>query len=529
MTKEGGERHMENGRKEFVSTLCNIYIVFLLAVLPLYTQGTYYKIGDSKYLLFRNVSLICLGIWMAYVIVSGVSAWIGRLRTVKRGGGKGPIVSGQTRSELLGRKAWSIVDIAVLAYGACVLLSALLSPYRTTAWFGYQDWYMGALSQLLFVGIYFFVSREYTRVAHPIRLGEAGLFLVVLIAFLQRFGLDILNLQAPFQTADWEYSHMLSTIGNINWLCGYLSVLLPWPVVGFFYSKRRGKQMIYYIISVLALVLTLTQGSDTGILLVIACLGLGILYGIRRTDFFRKSVLLALGVCVVTPLMGYAMALLKTSEMLAADGFVTGLITKPFWWAFALVLLLVYALQRILPTKKVQWLNHFLLIGGIIIAVGLIVIYLCNLPSGDEWGTGRLGLWQAAWMGFCRSGWLQKLIGVGPDCYAEYIYGMPALAELIQMEGHWGDSIFANAHNEWLNTLVNCGLLGLGAYAGVFVCALRRYRGMMLGVMVLVLYGVNSLFSFQQVLNAPLLFLVLGICESRYRAEFVKHELQEIA
>ena len=66
-----------------------------------------------------------------------------------------------------------MVDAAVASYGICVLLSALRSEYGALAWTGYEGWYMGAVSQLLFVGIYFFVSRQYDGARWPLYLGEA--------------------------------------------------------------------------------------------------------------------------------------------------------------------------------------------------------------------------------------------------------------------------------------------------------------------------------------------------------------------
>ncbi|MDE6168054.1 MAG: hypothetical protein K2G28_06310, partial [Acetatifactor sp.] len=69
----------------------------------------------------------------------------------------------------------------------------------------------------------------------------------------------------------------------------------------------------------------------------------------------------------------------------------------------------------------------------------------------------------------------------------------------------------------WLNQLVNTGILGVCCYGGIFFCGAVRYRKDMAGLMALALYTVNSLVSFQQVMNAPLLFLILGICESRRR------------
>ncbi len=496
---------MDKENNEFLSVLCELYMIALIAILPLYTKATYYQIGDAKYLFFKNISVLCLGVWVLYrlgSVIRGLPSYFKKILHHK---------------QFCYKVQWSIVDCFMLFYGICGFVSAIASAYETTAWQGYRDWYMGAVSQVFFVGIYFLVSREYTGSAYPIYLGELALFGVVLIAFLQRFGVNLFQLQTGFRETDWAYSHMLTTIGNINWLCGYLSVLLPLPIVGYFYSARAWKQKMCYAISVLTLVLLLTQGSDIGIVLVAACLGLGFLYGIRQREFFEKSILLAIGVCVICPSMGLLMKLLGTWAMLPVDGFISAWVAQPIWWVMAVGLIIGYLLQRKLSNKVAKIVNRSLVITAFLVAGVVAVIYLCGLPEGAGWGSGRGGLWKAAWMAFCEMDIWHKLVGVGPDCFAEYIYTNPSIAKVIEMEGHWADSIFANAHNEWLNLLVNEGICGMTAYLGIFVCAFRRYRGMMVGVMVLLLYGINSLFSFQQVMNTPFLFLVLGICESKYR------------
>ncbi len=78
-------------------------------------------------------------------------------------------------------------------------------------------------------------------------------------------------------------------------------------------------------------------------------------------------------------------------------------------------------------------------------------------------------------------------------------------------------AVFANAHNQWLNHLVNMGLLGLCGAVGLLITSVRRYRGYLPCVLALALYGANSLVSFQQVLSTPLFFLILGIAESRIK------------
>ena len=57
---------------EFLYLLCNLYIIGLTVALPLYTGGTYWQIGDSKYMLFRNLSLLCLNLWLAVSLAEGI-------------------------------------------------------------------------------------------------------------------------------------------------------------------------------------------------------------------------------------------------------------------------------------------------------------------------------------------------------------------------------------------------------------------------------------------------------------------------
>ena len=52
-------------------------------------------------------------------------------------------------------------------------------------------------------------------------------------------------------------------------------------------------------------------------------------------------------------------------------------------------------------------------------------------------------------------------------------------------KGYFEGSVFTNAHNEWLTTLVNMGLLGVAAYAAVFITALQTYRKNFLAVLLL--------------------------------------------
>ena len=162
---------------------------------------------------------------------------------------------------------------------------------------------------------------------------------------------------------------------------------------------------------------------------------------------------------------------------------------------------------------KGLWLG-LVILGTAALAVGGIV-YLWRLSGSEAWINGRGALWRLSLQGFWRGDWKQKLFGAGPDCFAEYIYSTFAPSELFAQEGYWANAVFANAHNQWLNHLVNMGLLGVGCAVGMAIAAVRRYRKSLPGVLVLALYGVSSLVSFQQVMSTPLFFIMLGICEYR--------------
>ncbi len=506
----------QKNQTEFFGTLCNLYMIVILVVIPLYTGGTYYQLGDRKYQIFYNVSLVCLGLWLVFTVGAALLRCLHKSRKEIFAAAKKGV------KKFCGNP----VDLSMLIYGAVVLLSAFFSNYGNTAWMGYRDWHMGAVSQILFVGIYFLVSRNYDGSVYPLYLGELALFLITLLGIGNRLGWDPLGLYAPFRETDWEYCNMLSTVGNINWLCSYLGVMLAFPVAGYLNSQKKGKSAAFFLISALGLMLLVVQGSDIGVWMAAACViicllaGCFPLYRHRFRTFFKRGMALLAAVMVLLTAMGWLAGLRGTLRMIPSDSFLQGSLSHIGPWAAGAILLCgISILLWLLPASMEKPAEKAVLVMGFLTVTAGGIWYLVRSPQGDFWGSGRGVLWSAAWKGFLEAGFLQKLLGAGPDCFAEYLYAIMPAQEIYRGGGHWGRAIFANAHNEWFNQLVNVGLLGTAAYLGIFVCAWKRYRGMILGVLGILLYLINSLTGFQQVMNAPLLFLVLGLCENRVRKE----------
>ena len=485
---------------EFVGLLCSLYLIFMTAVLSLYTGGTYWQLGDTKYILFRNVSLLSLGIWLAVMLFSALrSLPIDKKRIHKL----------------------SVMDICMLVYMAAVLISALCSPYDQIPWLGHQEWYMGAVSQCFFVGIYFFVSRSYSGNKYPIYVGEAALAVVFLIGFANRLGFDPLKLMQSFTVKSWEYSHMISTIGNINWFCGYCSVMLGLPAAGYLKCREKPQMILFYLLSIMGLILLCIQGSDAGPLIAATCIGISLLYGLKDQVIFQRGLAMAAGMCMGMALYARIAKLLGSEAAAAvpADGIGFDKIAWNGWWVIGTLFVLLAVLFGRFSRKTARTAGLWILLSGGMAMAAAAAVYALHLPAGDGWGSGRGGLWRFAWQGFVQGGLRQKLIGAGPDCFASYIYDTLPAYELTPTEGFWTGTIYANAHNEWLNALINLGIFGAAALAGIFAAGVKRYKGCLLGLLVIAMYGINSLISFQQVLSTPFLFMVLGLCENSVRKD----------
>ena len=96
---------------------------------------------------------------------------------------------------------------------------------------------------------------------------------------------------------------------------------------------------------------------------------------------------------------------------------------------------------------------------------------------------------------------------------------------MLGVSGQWENAIFSFVYNEWLNMLVNEGILGALAYLGIFVTAFyglwKRKDDKLIMIVLLAIAGymANATFSFQQVVSTPLMFAVLGMGEQLIRSK----------
>ena len=550
--------------------LVRIYLFFLAVILPFFHMDGFVMIGDRKYRLFFMVSVIVLPIcWLLKVI-----EWIGKkleksLDAESRTTTDETYWSRKDKKEIFSKSAWKYINwkkIAMMAMALYALFSAMSTFFsidRQTAIWGYTDWHMGLISQLLFVLIFFtfaFLWKPSVLDLMMLMVSSAG---ICLLGILNRFAIDPLRMYQGLEY--WNKTHLLATIGNINWYCGFVCVTFP---IGMWMYLDRDtiesqsrtteeqahtiKGVLIHMALICVQIVTfgtlITQGSTSGLI----TLGVVTLFFfgccINRPGGIRRfgELLVLWGITGLAIRLWYFFSD-KEQIYFATDLGIEQILESPLILLMTLLGLGILAV-RYIPVKRSENLSaqitqgksrgdrrtglrqiqkiYFVLL-GIVIAVGTVAIWNW-MP--DSWGSGRGYLWRLVVRAFGDMPFYRRLIGVGPDCFAPYMYSHYGA----ELEGFlaewWGNALVANAHNEWLNTLINMGLLGLVPYVttilGTIIFLIVKIkeqksdekkvirnnwcRYALLGC--IIAYCVNNTASFQQVMSTPYLFMMLGMC-----------------
>lgn len=517
---------LQEGLRLFVT----IYMLLILLVQPFYYTNGYARIGTNKYEFFYDVSVAA-----AVVVVPLVCIYLGISFYIKYQ------LEKSEESPFVG---FSVTDWFVLGYGAVVLLSYFFSAYRDPgaygdAWKGTGGWYMGACSQLLFVGIYFAVSRFWKAGKWLPALWLSVMLVIFVLGLLNRF--DIRPLDMPSFTAEF-----ISTIGNINWYCGYLVISL-FGVMYYFWTKAEQKLWVRMLLAVWLLVgfaALITQGSRSGILALFA--GFVGLYLLSMKDPVKLERFFLCCVCFGGACVGIYLFRARFEEHYNySDSLWDYFGNRLFAWVILVTSIVIWGVIKWLNQKErlpvklftgLGYVGSMMILAGAVTVVILITRNTQNPGSigilsenplftfDTSWASNRGATWMAAWKCFADQGLWEKLIGIGPDTMVMYI-NSGKNQELLQMVSEvFGHLKLTNAHNEWLTILVNEGLLGLIAYAGIMISAMARFfkagkNSAIVGAcgMAVLAYIANNMFSFQQAMATPALFLVLGMGEAYMR------------
>lgn len=520
--------------RDLLDILVSLYMAALIVLLPLHsTEAGYRSIGTDKSMFFRSVSLTAYKLILPVTALYLLCLALRRLKSGK--GGRSAI-------------AVSVTDLFALLYLAAVVCSYLHTPFKQeTEWgdtfYGTYSWYLGFVTQLLFLGIYFTVSRLWQRKDWMAALWLPVMAVITILGYLNRFGIYPLEMKGAGP-------QFISTIGNINWYCGYIVTVMSCAAYYIWHgqgcAKKRWMRTAAVLVLGMGMASLVTQGSSSGVVALALLLGVFYLLSMKDAErlqrFFEGCILLS-GVCIFT----WLVRKIWPGAMNYIEGTTDLLTMSPLpFLLLGLSLFCRFWLRR--GRRKGCFRARIWTSLGVAVwaaagaaVIVFVIIMVCNtmhpgsigplsqlgaFTFNASWGSNRGITWTAGLTCFLDQDLAGKLVGVGPDAMALYIHSgvNPALRQMV--EDYFGRLALTNAHNEWLTVLINEGLLGAAGYIGLMVTAICRYlkagrKDALTGAMGMgiLAYTLNNIFSFQQVMSTSAVFLLMGIGEACLRVE----------
>lgn len=511
------------------------YLFLIFGVYPFYMKEGYVGIGEGKYEFFLYCSLGAIAILSVLALLRGMQSMKER-----RFAGE---------PYLIDWSRLSVTDLLVLLCLAEITISTLLSDFRQEAIWGTEGWHIGLVLLAGLCCLYLLISRVWdgNKMVWYVSMAASGI--VFLLGILDSFSLYIIPLEI-------REAGFISTLGNINWFCGYLSVLAPIGIGMFLYEKQRqqgsaaggrGGFSIWGcgIYTVIAFMAGFAQGSNSIFLWFVGLFFLLLWFSVgnsrRMADWF-----------MLLSLWGMSAQLVRLMKVLMPGGYnyeennLCGYFTHSsltLWIALLAFAACVWLTCRAESRqqeedtrreKKGRKILAVLLAAGIFLWVVLSVMNTWTAAAGfienslfrwdQNWGNGRGASLKAGFAAFERLPFMKKMIGVGPDCFAAYVYSLPGVAS--GLRDYFGSSRLTNAHNEIVTNLVNIGILGSLLYMGSLLsfiarCFLagRRQKKPFLYIagICVCCYLIHNMVSFAQVLNLPFVFLIMALGEGLLR------------
>ena len=518
---------------EILSYAVWAYLFMMLTVFPLYVRDRFVYVAAYKVVYYRNISLLFLGIGLILLAVFFVQ--------------KRKELNKASFTEF--RKKITLLDVAVLSCGLWNVLSFLTSSMKADAIRGFGGWEMGLVTQGLMVFGYIFIRLGWDRGENSWYLPAAALTIESILVVLNRTGNDPLGFYKGLDWFSWSRRNLLGTIGNINWLCGYLICVLPVLIYFYITGKKFRIRLLWGIALYLSMAAIMLQGSRSGVLALVVGL-IALMFFLSDTlERFTRYLEILFMVCIFwTQMTAIRVDLIEPMHLDTPNT-----VYSPLWYIPTGILAVLIICFNLLSNKKSKSIKDYrelvlplgvrigLKILPVLILLGAVSVFLlCQvsdsfwnllgardiLKFSDTWGSSRGALWKESLKEFSGGSLREKIFGIGPDCYGPWFMEKDIF---IPQSGYFEDATFSNAHNEWVTTLVQTGIGGVIVYLGIFVTAAISFAKKLkmesckyfalLGVMLLILFFSNQFFSFQHICATPIFYILLAMCESRIHKE----------
>ena len=513
------------------------YLLCMFTLFPVFCTDGYFNIRHDRYYFFLFLSLVTLCLY-------------GVLRVLGGGDNRGlpqNLQAVHARRTGPWYRRLSFGDWSMLVLVVAAGISTVLSKYPMDALLGTQGRNNGLILLLVYGGVYFLITR-WTVSSEGIFRGlgiTSGL--VSLVTLLNFFGLDPLQMLGELSARDQNI--FISTIGNKNFLSGYLCITVPAMSTLFIHAQRKGDRVLYLIWAVVGFSALMCADSDSGLL------GMGAFCLLELMVYIREPGKLKRLLLVLSSMLLGAKAVFSATNALKLDSRGLGSIQSwlLFSWDTTAVLVgmvvltvVLYLIHRSKPELRlpgvVQLLTVAVVTAGVAAVVSAMIYYTVLAPQqpleeswsilrlDDAWGTNRGFMWRRSIEIFREASWKDKLLGTGPDTF--YAAFAPYFQELAQ----YGDSSTNAAHNEYIHYLITQGLAGLGAYLAVLIAGIANalrcgkkdpsYLVVLSGV---IAYAAQAMVNVAQPITTPLFIISLSLAarklpDKKKKAPYVLHK-----
>ena len=477
-----------------------------------YFENGYLDIDVNKYWIFMRISMVIVPVWMVLRIIDFIR-------------------DGEYRhfQEII--NAWGAKEYFVILFVIAGGISTLTSQYRDVSLKGVDGWYMGYITQLLMIGIYLMAADLFSHLSNKhmwAYIGVNAVFIVpvLILGFLNRFSIFPVHMFG-------EAEDFISTLGNINWFCGYWTI---WTGIGCgLYIRAQSTKMIRLmgVYVWMSAVVGVCCGASSCYLAWMAISFVALLIVLEdRAKLIRWIYMQIIAICSLPfiRLVGF----IRPYRMWYDSSWLKE-VTYGSKWIIPFVAGIVICLLAIMIVRKIPY--DYSRFRGIFIgaAVGVVALYfilmmLNTYISGgiwparghsfmywnNSWGNGRGGIWRASVQMVRDMPGFTLIFGVGCDCFGAFAY---SYASMINRLYHiLGTAYLTNAHNEILTMLINEGVFGLIVYIGLIAshakCAISRIDGnpVILGILLAIAgYVAIGMVGFMHLLSTPFFFIIMGM------------------
>lgn len=430
---------MKNDSKTKKITIFNTFqkitfIFFLYGmgiVLPLYYNNYYFDMMEAKAYIYQILSIILLILLLVLLLLKIIN----KVKMIDN----------------------NPITISLLLFLITTFVSTIFSYNAKDAFTGFQGWYVGfytIASLIITILLLKDTNIQNKRIFIPIVI---AISIIYLLTITDEFEIDILGFRQELYIK--SYHKYLSTIGNINWFVGYLSLTAPFFICLFLKEEKRVASIIYGILSILGISNIALIGAD-GMYLALGIASFFIIpfifYDINRIKRFSNilftfSIFIYISRILNYPMDGYCA---YTRELYVI---IPCIITSILLFLFSII-------EK--NNHYYQYRKIIIILLEIVLFVIAIVFTISSIKNADyEWGTGRIMIWKESIDSFKDFSLYNKLFGLGPELLNN-VY-----SSISSSEG----AMLLSSHSEPVQILLTMGIFGLLIWFSFWIIIFKSY------------------------------------------------------